>query len=261
MMPGAQHQERIRRAFSVAGSYDEHACVQRVSAEWLTQRLDALNLPPTAVIAEIGCGTGILSEAISRQIPFKRFLATDISDDMVERTRKKLGQDRRFDFATIDGQRPESLGNSGPFDLVCSNLTAQWFADFPDAVRRLLKLLKPHGCLLLSTLIADTFHEWRAAHERCGLKSGVFNYPSMTDLFGWLVGDGLRRIDVRPHIEHFASGKAFLRSLKDVGANTPDDRYRPLNAGEMRRVLREFQGLPQATYNIALCEFRREATF
>jgi malonyl-CoA O-methyltransferase len=252
----AQHKERVRRAFSDAQDYDAHATVQRLSAQWLTDRINVMRLPMTASIAEVGCGTGILSDMISRQIPFKRFLATDISDDMVERARKKLGHDDRFAFAIVDGERPQPLGAPGTFDLICSNLAAQWFFDFPNSVRRLLELIKPGGCLLLSTLAADSFHEWRTVHERFGLESGTSRYPSLGDLACWPMGNVVRKIDIVPHVERFSSGTRFLRSLKAIGAHTPAATYRPLNVGQMRQILGEFEKRPEVTYNIAICEFR-----
>lgn len=246
---------RVVAAFSGASTYDDHARVQRVSAGWLADKAMALSLPDEPRICDIGCGTGLLSEALGRRIPAASFLSTDISAEMLARARRRLMHDSRYRFAIADGEAPTALAAETPFDLVCSNLAAQWFSDLGGAVRALLGLLRPGGRLLITTLSADTFQEWREAHAAVGLQPGTPNYPSRTELAA-LAPPGVRcEIEIRHHVEEFESGQAFLSGLRAIGAHTPQDGHRPLNAGQMRRVLREFARKPQVTYQVAICSF------
>ncbi len=61
--------QRIRRAFDNATCYDEHARVQRHIADRLALRIAALSMPRKPRILEIGCGTGFLTDALSKLIP------------------------------------------------------------------------------------------------------------------------------------------------------------------------------------------------
>jgi malonyl-CoA O-methyltransferase len=249
--------ERVRQAFSAAEAYDEHARVQRVTAERLADLVAALPLPDRPAICEIGCGTGFLSEALGRRIPDGNFLATDLSAEMLLRARERLGDDRRFEWAVVDGERPDDLAAKAPFDVICSSLAAQWFSDLGGALARLAALLKPGGTLVVTTLAEGTFSEWRRAHLLCGLRPGTPDYPTAGELLALAPAGTAADVQVATLVDPVGSGRAFLRSLRAIGAHTPADAHRVLNAGQMRRVLRAFEARPQATYEIATCRFRR----
>lgn len=258
MTPSRVDRDRVRQAFSAADAYDEHAHVQRLAGGRLANEVAALGLGEGAAICEIGCGTGFLSEELARRIPGARFLVSDISPEMLARARGRLAGDARIEFEVIDGERPEALRRRPLFDVICSNFAVQWFSDLAGAVERLLGFVKPGGCVLVTTLTAATFGEWRQAHAKLGLEAGTPAYPSLADLAAMTPAQGATTVEVSAYVERFASGQAFLRSLRALGAHTPSQTHRPLTSGQMRRVLREFdrQG-PQVTYEVALCRFRR----
>jgi malonyl-CoA O-methyltransferase len=259
MKPTHPGLDRIRQAFSAAEAYDEHARVQRATAERLAEVVASLALPDRPAICEIGCGTGFLSEALRRSVPEGRFLATDISEQMLLRARRRLGDDSRFEWAIVDGERPDDLAAKAPFDVICSSLAAQWFSDLGGALSRLTAFLRPGGTLLVGTLAEGTFAEWRRAHAACGLQPGTPDYLNASELLALAPAGTAAEVQMSTFVDRVGSGHAFLRSLRAIGAHTPSPEHRALNAGQMRRVLRAFGSSPQVTYEIATCRFRREA--
>ncbi|CAA7626193.1 methyltransferase domain-containing protein [Magnetospirillum sp. SS-4] len=227
----SRRKQRIGAAFSAAaGTYDTAALAQIHAADLLAGRLPG---PPLeGRILELGCGTGLFTRRLLERLDAQaRLLATDLSPRMVERARAGLG-DPRLGFVVLDAEAPEPAG--GPFDLIASSLAAQWFADLPATLARLAAMLRPGGTLLIATLGAGTFAEWRAAHAALGLRSGVADYPDAGRLAAMLAGATVE--SERFAITH-ADARAFLRSLDAVGAGTPRPGHRPLPAGTLRRIM------------------------
>lgn len=216
-----------------------------------------MHLPADAKICELGCGTGFLGLALGRRLPGARWLATDLSSEMVRRAEASLGGDRRFQFAVVDAEHPEPLAATAPFDLICSTFAAQWFSDLEQVLTGLVRFLKPNGRMLITTLAEGTFAEWRAAHAELGLSPGAPTFPS-TETLRRLAPAGLRaKLDIRYDTERFASGRDFLTALRSVGATAPMQDHVALRPGELRQVLRRFEMLGSViTYEIATLEFQ-----
>ena len=244
---------RLRRAFDAAAEgYDAHAPVQRTAATRLADRIAALPLPERPRILEIGCGTGFLSEALRRRLGPADWVITDLSPAMLAACRARLGDPADTQFLTLDGERPELDGEG--FDLICASLAFQWLGDLGPAVARMKRLLKPGGHLAFATLADGTLQAWRQAHAEEGLEAGTPDFPAPTALAAITGG----KIEDEWLVEGHTDGKAFLRSLKGIGAHTPADGRRPLGRGELTRVLRQFEALGSvAAYHIAYGVARR----
>ena len=246
------HKSRVATAFTrQAAAYDSVAAVQREVARrlarWAASRLPA---PPTRIV-EIGCGTGLLSAELAAAFPDARLQLTDISPAMLERTRARLGD--RHEYRVLDGEHPE--GVEGGFDLIASSLAMQWFADLPGALARLSGLLAPGGRLYFTTLGTGSFAEWRAAHAALGLPCGLHDYPEAR-AFPWPPGV-TGTIEEELLTEHHASGQAFARALKTLGASEPAPGHRPLPPGAFRKVLHALRGGFAVTYHVLYGEIHR----
>lgn len=246
--------DRVRRAFGAAPAYDANAKVQRDVADGLAARIAALDLPRSPRVLEIGCGTGFLTGALAARGIGGEWLVTDIAPEMVERCRARAlppHPDRRIRFATLDGEHGPPPG--GPFDLICSSLAVQWFADAPAALARLARYLAPGGHLMITTLGADSFAQWRAAHEAVGLCAGTPAFVA-ADAFASLHPATLR---VDEHVERHRDPRAFLRALKAIGAGTPAADHRPLTPAQLRAVMTRFdQSGCEVTYQVVTCHLR-----
>ncbi|EHK63055.1 dethiobiotin synthase [Achromobacter arsenitoxydans] len=241
---------RIGARFGAAAArYEDHAAIQRIAAERLAGDIALLPLPPHPRILEIGCGTGLLTQALARRLGPADWTVTDISPAMLAAAERGASLPGLARYRLLDGEHPDGL--DGGYDLICSSLAVQWFSDLNAGLARLAGLLAPGGHLAVATLATDTFDEWREAHRAAGLAAGTPPYPpvrairpAMADLMGGVRGERL--------IQNHPDGLHFLRSLKGIGATTPAPGRPPLGAAGLRRVLAAFdeQGAT-VTYHLA----------
>jgi malonyl-CoA O-methyltransferase len=237
----------IARSFDAAAeTYDDHAAVQREVARRLADRIARQALPPAPRILEVGCGTGLLSEALLERLPGARCLFTDLSPAMVRRCREKLYRLPGVGFAIMDGEAP-AVGVG--FDLVVSSFALQWFLDLGRALDRLAGCLRPGGRLVFATLGAETFTQWRAAHAAVGLSYGGIALPTAAALVREIHGpEGPGAVKLAGAIEEqrivrrYPHAFAFLHELKALGADVPQPGHRPLDPGSLRRLLRRLAG-------------------
>lgn len=254
----AARKQRVRHAFDQADAYDENAFLQKQVARYLGAQIVRLGLNDDARILEVGCGTGFLAEAVLNQLRRPDWLMTDIAPAMVNRCRLRFRHERNFRFALLDGENPKLPKREAPFDLVCSNLAAQWFADLPTALERLFAFVKPGGALVVSTLADGSLAEWVEAHSELGYVAGTPHYPGLSTLGAIELQGSQRQLDERRFLDRHANGLTFLRSLRAIGAGTPRDGHRPLCLSEMRKVIRQFEAKgASVTYHVAICSFTR----
>lgn len=241
---------RVGARFGAAAiRYDDHAPAQRITAARLADAIGRLPLPPRPRILEIGCGTGLLTQALAARLGPADWTVTDISPAMLARARQGPALPGAARYQVLDGEHPQGL--PGDYDLICSSLAVQWFADLNGGLGRLAGLLAPGGHLAVATLAEGTFAEWRAAHDAVGLAAATPAYPpsgairpAMADLAGGVHSERL--------IQDHPDGLHFLKALKGIGATTPAPGTAPLGAAALRRVLAQFdkQGAT-VTYHLA----------
>lgn len=220
---------RIAAAFSAApATYDAAADIQRMAAESLAAQLPFFPNPPR--IAEIGCGTGLLTRLVSARYPNADWIVTDLSPAMVAAARQNL-PDLRGEFRVMDGENPYLA--AGHCDLLISNFAAQWFTDLPSALLRLTTCLAPGGVLALCMPAEGSLKEW---HQACGFDLAALHYPSLPSLARILPG---AYISVQSWQQTYPDGQAFLSALKAIGAGTPATDHRPLSAAALRMALRK----------------------
>jgi malonyl-CoA O-methyltransferase len=235
------------RFAAAAATYDAHSDVQRHAAQRLAEHIAVAGLPPQAQVLEIGCGTGHLTEQLVSRLPGAHIVATDIAPAMVAACRERLIRFPGVTYAVMDGMHPAL---AGPADLICANLAAQWFDDLPGTIEELGKLLAPGGILALSLLGEGSFHEWRTACARHGLRPGTLTFPAARQLAAAFPAGGNIDLVQETWLDHPASGLDFLRALRAIGADTPLPGHKPLSVPNLRKVLHELGPAPAITYEL-----------
>ncbi len=252
----AIRKDQIAMAFSKgAKTYDQAAQLQNEVSLLVAARAFLTPLPSDPDILEIGCGTGQLTRLLLDGCQDGNFLITDIAKGMLDQCQKNI-DNKRVSFAQMDGEHP-NLGDQ-KFDLIASSLTFQWFHEPEQSLTRLTRMLNPGGKLVFSTLGPETFIEWREAHQKLGLSSGIPDFTPASALSSMCLQERNDQINERYIKRSFDDTLAFARMLKAIGANTPVAGHRPLSASHFKKLSQILGDNFTVTYHVVFGSFQAE---
>ena len=121
--------------------------------QWLTYRpeqdavLRALRNGRHERLLDVGCGTGLLSARIRRELPGCCVVGCDFSRGMLQRAAAK-----RPGVAWVRGDALRLPFADTSFDVLVSTEAFHWFPDQPAALTEFLRVLAPGGRLLVSLI-------------------------------------------------------------------------------------------------------------
>jgi trans-aconitate 2-methyltransferase len=95
---------------------------------------------PAARVIDLGCGTGLLTAALHRDLAATETIGVDSSEAMLERARTLEVGGLTFERGDIS-----HLTAMAPFDVVFSNAALQWVGDHHALFARLREMLVPGG--------------------------------------------------------------------------------------------------------------------
>jgi len=158
----------LKHFASAAATYDEHAKIQRVIALDLLRRCLVFSPAPNqgegqgevsspTRILDAGCGTGLLTNVLSRTYPDAQITAVDFSEAMLKVASSQTAANVRFLHADL-----RDIEETG-FDLIASNAAMQWLPDIDETIHRLHARLATGGVLAISYFGPDTYSELRSA--------------------------------------------------------------------------------------------------
>jgi len=169
----------------VAGQWDE------IRSGYFTEHMrDAaiakVNLPPDAVVADIGAGTGFVAMGLAPKVA--KVFGFDASAEMLDVARRNLAAFPNVELRQSPGDHlplPD-----GALDAAFANMYLHHAPDPVGAIKELTRTLKPGGTLCITDL--DTHdHEWQReqmADVWLGFERG--------DIRRWFAEAGLKDIDV-----------------------------------------------------------------
>ena len=114
----------------------------RDSVDWVRRRLDRAGIQVRRVL-DFGCGVGHGIPELLDRLRAQEVIGVDVSEPMLALARKNYGSSRtRF-------MSPEAACDTGPFDLAFTTGVFHHIppADRPNAVRLILRALRPDGAL------------------------------------------------------------------------------------------------------------------
>lgn len=215
-----KYKQKVNQSFSKAAqNYHEQAEIQKKVAEGLTASVRPWkDIIPPGPILEVGCGTGFLTERIIAEFPNRKFVVTDVSEEMLRFTSNRLTSNE-IDFKVLDVDRIEDP--KPEYALIVSNFTAQWFEDTAIGLEKLTNMLKPGGLLLTAFPGNHSFDEWYACCLELGLPYTANPLPDVEEVVVKL-SLGPVQIDYYENdlFQHFNSSMDFFRHLKEVGVAT-----------------------------------------
>ncbi len=198
------NKDLIKARFSRSlATYNENARIQKKMAERLA---GLLKKNAYSNILEIGCGTGFLTELISKNFEFQNYTAVDIVKDC-EPYINKINAQINFVNEDIEGFINK---NTEKYDLIISNAALQWVDDFKGVITKLEQNLTEGGELIVSTFGRENFRE-------IGIITGsTLDYYSPKEL-----ETVFPQSEVYPeiHIMAFNTAKDVLKHLQLTGVN------------------------------------------
>jgi len=117
----------------------------------LRETLIRLGLEPGESLLDVGCGTGVLLEALSASVPDAKLWGADPSPEMLEVARSRLGE-----AARLTQSQAEILSFSDrAFDVVVSTNAFHHFRNPRGALEEMARVLRPNGRLVITDWCDD----------------------------------------------------------------------------------------------------------
>jgi malonyl-CoA O-methyltransferase len=202
------NKQAVANAFGrAAAHYEQHAQLQRLSGDAL------LALAPAGFgphLLDAGCGTGWYSRYWRDR--GRTLTALDLSPNMLQTARDQQSA-QHYLLGDIDAVPLPDASVDG----VWSNLAVQWSSDLHTALLQFLRVTRPGGTVLFSTLLDGSLHEVHHAwakldgrqHANRFLSAAQFDTATAT----LPIAKQQQVITL-----HFPSALSAMRSLKGIGA-------------------------------------------
>jgi trans-aconitate 2-methyltransferase len=223
-----------------AQTYDRSSEPQQAWATEVLARLEGI--APDAMVLDVGCGTGRVTEALLELVPQGRVLAIDASADMVELASRRLG-----DRVQVWCEDALALALDEPVDAIVSTAALHWVPDHDRLWTRLARALRPGGVLeiqcggegnidrvreVIETVARDT------APELVGWSPWVFASPQQTERRLRDAGFSVTRCWLEQRPTHPQDVNAFVRTsiLAAHLERLPEERREPFAAAVVAGV-------------------------
>jgi SAM-dependent methyltransferase len=166
-------------------------------------------LPQGSAVLDVPCGGGVALRGL-RPGQSLRYVAADISTDMLDRARARAAALGRDDIEFVEADIERMPFEDNEFDLCLSFNGLHCLPDPPAAVREIARCVKPGGRLVGDSVVRGA--GWRQ-DLAIGFfrRAGVFGVGgTVDDLNGWLTDAGLKvdRLERSGGLAHFTATAA-----------------------------------------------------
>ncbi|WP_206485761.1 malonyl-ACP O-methyltransferase BioC [Thalassotalea sp. G2M2-11] len=251
-MPNEKVRAKIAKSFgSASQSYDVSARLQRYSGKYLMPWLPNRN---DLTVLDLGCGTGFFTNILAEH--FDQVIGLDFSNKMLH-----FAKEQRSDVITwleADAYKLPIADNS--IDLIYSNLMIQWCADLDSVLTELLRVLKPGGLFIFSTLIDGTLFELKSSWAQVDNDKHVIDFRTEQELNTLFNGERCKLLtqESKDIILEYENVIHLARELKGLGANKVPNKLSKGLAGKdkWQKMTTSYQdfvepnGIYPATYRI-----------
>ena len=239
--------DRIRERFGRRASrYSEQARLQRGVAWRLARLCRELALPP-GPCADLGAGTGLLSQALRQQRPPLSLLQIDLCPELLACNPLAQQGDAALVWDLNRGLPPEL----SPAALLVSSFALQWLEDPALELERWCAQLSPGGWLALAVPTAGSLSGWHQAAAAASVPCTALPLPSAPRLIS-VAAAGLELH--RCQTLHFtSSARDGLQALGRIGAlGAGASRAAPLRPSQLRRLLAHWPRQPAWRWEVLL---------
>lgn len=133
----------------ISGVYDLFETIYNGKVYKALGRVVAENIEPSDLVLECACGTGIISKTVAKKC--RRLIATDYSEKMLKRAKKKCKRIEIIEFARADIMHLEYEDNS--FDKVVAGNVIHLLDDPCGALTELERVCRVGGKMIIPTYV------------------------------------------------------------------------------------------------------------
>ncbi len=208
---------KILKSFNAkSSSYDEYSFVQKEVSERMIKRLKFLKSKPLNIL-DIGCGTGYLSNLISRYLPNSNIVCMDFSYEMVSQCKNK-----NIKLEPLVADAEYMPFETSTFDLIISSFTLHWCQQIDKIFSDIFRILKYDGNFMFTTVGPDTLKELRDAYKVIDNYEHINTFDDMHTYGDILLSSGFHDpvMDVERLIIEYKNFNEVLQSLRKTGAST-----------------------------------------
>ena len=242
----------IAKSFgSASQSYDVSSRLQRFSGKhlmpWLPKKEEL-------TVLDLGSGTGFFTDLLAST--YSQVIGLDISNKMLNFA--KNHRNKNILWLEADAHNIPLQDNS--IDFIYSNLVIQWFDPLDKAISEMLRVLKPGGLLIFSTLVDGTLHELKSSWKQVDDDQHVIDFKTVEQLNSFFNNEKGRLIEQKCQdiILEYQNVIHLARELKGLGANhLADKKNRGLSGKDkwfkMTENYKDFlepSGIYPATYRL-----------
>ncbi len=165
---------KIARSFgSASHSYDVSARLQRFTGKnlmpWLPKEREL-------TVLDLGAGTGFFTEILAGS--YQNVIGLDISKQMLNFA--KNNRSNNISWLMADAHKlpfPDAC-----FDLIYSNLVIQWCDPLDVVLNEVLRVLKPGGTFVFTSLVDGTLFELKSAWSQVDSDQHVIDFKTQAQL-------------------------------------------------------------------------------
>ncbi len=205
--------ENIAKTFgSASESYDVSARLQRFSGKHL---MPWLPTDKNLTVLDLGSGTGFFTDLLASS--YQQVIGLDISTKML-----RFAQgNRNKKIAWLEADAHKIPLQDASIDLIYSNLVIQWCEPLEVAIDEMLRVLKPGGLIIFTTLICGTLHELKSSWRQVDDDQHVIDFKTVKELNQLFSRDNAKMLEQKCQdiVLEYQNVIHLARELKGLGAN------------------------------------------
>ena len=203
----------IARSFgSASASYDISARLQRYCGKhlmpWLPNRNDL-------TVLDLGSGTGFFTDLLASR--YQQVIGLDVSKKMLNFA--KENRNKTIHWLEADAYKIPLQDNS--IDFVYSNLMIQWCDPLDLVLDEIMRVLKPGGLFVFSTLVDGTLFELKSSWAEVDNDKHVIDFKPENEIRPLLDGADRKLLNAKQQdiILEYENVLHLAHELKSLGAN------------------------------------------
>ena len=251
-MPDVLNRIKIAKSFgSASKSYDVSSRLQRYTGKHL---MSLLPNRTDITVVDLGSGTGFFTDILASK--YQHTIGVDISSKMLAFAQ----ENRSKEISWLEADAYHLPFQDNTIDVIYSNLVIQWCDHLDILVKEIMRVLKPGGLFIFSTLLDGTLHELKSSWAQVDDEKHVIDFKTAQDIETVFDNSTCKLLEHKSQdlVLEYQNVIHLARELKGLGANhVPKEKGKGLAGkdkwNKMTNSYQDFQepsGIYPATYNV-----------